>query len=106
MTPSNIAHFNPAPALGAAQSSTVRKEVFGELGSRRGVRRCLGCREQAAYSTVCVFSLQGNVDSIVRDVVERILTADAGSSWKAVSPKALLDNCFKVMRMLYSLPCE
>ncbi|XP_067409306.1 interleukin-34 [Emydura macquarii macquarii] len=49
---------------------------------------------------------QGNVYSIVRDVVERILTADAGSSWKAVSPKALLDNCFKVMRMLYSQPCE
>ncbi|XP_043351115.1 interleukin-34 isoform X2 [Dermochelys coriacea] len=45
---------------------------------------------------------QGNVDANVQDMVEQVLTGDAGSSQKAVPPKALLDNCVKVMWMLYS----
>ncbi|KAM9122165.1 interleukin-34 [Pangshura tecta] len=49
---------------------------------------------------------QENVDTTVWDVVEQVHTADAGSSRKAVRPKALLDNCVKVMRMLYSESCE
>uniref|UniRef100_A0A674IPR8 Interleukin-34-like n=1 Tax=Terrapene triunguis TaxID=2587831 RepID=A0A674IPR8_9SAUR len=43
---------------------------------------------------------QGNVDTNVWDVVEQVLSGDAGSSRKAVRPKALLDNCAKVMWML------
>ncbi|XP_048672772.1 interleukin-34 isoform X1 [Caretta caretta] len=45
---------------------------------------------------------QGNVDANVQGVVEQVLTGDAGSSQKAVPPKALLDNCVKVMWLLYS----
>nr|XP_048672775.1 interleukin-34 isoform X3 [Caretta caretta] len=44
----------------------------------------------------------GNVDANVQGVVEQVLTGDAGSSQKAVPPKALLDNCVKVMWLLYS----
>ncbi|XP_032651275.1 interleukin-34 [Chelonoidis abingdonii] len=49
---------------------------------------------------------QGKVDTNVWDVVEQVLTSDAGSSQKAVYPKVLLDNCVKVMRMLYSESCK
>uniref|UniRef100_A0A8C5F151 Interleukin-34 n=2 Tax=Gopherus TaxID=38771 RepID=A0A8C5F151_9SAUR len=49
---------------------------------------------------------QGNVDTNVWDVVEQVLTGDTGSGQKAVRPKALLDNCVKVMWMLYSESCE
>ncbi|XP_053904936.1 interleukin-34 isoform X1 [Malaclemys terrapin pileata] len=45
-------------------------------------------------------------DTNVCEVVEQVLSSDAGSSWKAVRPKALLDNCAKVMRMLYSESCK
>lgn len=48
---------------------------------------------------------QGNVDALVWDVVEQGLFANAGSSWKAVRPKALLDNCAKVMWLLYGALC-
>nr|XP_008172997.1 interleukin-34 isoform X2 [Chrysemys picta bellii]XP_042716183.1 interleukin-34 isoform X2 [Chrysemys picta bellii] len=44
-------------------------------------------------------------DINVCEVVEQVLSSDAGSSRKAVRPKALLDNCAKVMRMLYSESC-
>lgn len=40
------------------------------------------------------------------DVVKLIHSAGAESRSKAVRPKALLDNCLKVMRMLYGVPCE
>uniref|UniRef100_A0A8C0JF31 Uncharacterized protein n=1 Tax=Chelonoidis abingdonii TaxID=106734 RepID=A0A8C0JF31_CHEAB len=49
-----------------------------------------------------LFEQLGKVDTNVWDVVEQVLTSDAGSSQKAVYPKVLLDNCVKVMRMLYS----
>uniref|UniRef100_A0A8C8VFL7 Interleukin 34 n=1 Tax=Pelusios castaneus TaxID=367368 RepID=A0A8C8VFL7_9SAUR len=49
---------------------------------------------------------QENVDSIIWDLVERILIADAGSSQKAMRPKALMDNCAKVMSMLYNKQCK
>ncbi|XP_065423573.1 interleukin-34 isoform X1 [Chrysemys picta bellii] len=45
-------------------------------------------------------------DINVCEVVEQVLSSDAGSSRKAVRPKALLDNCAKVMRMLYSESCK
>ncbi|KAH1181616.1 interleukin-34 [Mauremys mutica] len=48
---------------------------------------------------------QGKMDTTVWDVVEQVLTGDAGSSRKPVRPKALLDNCVKVMRMLYNESC-
>lgn len=40
------------------------------------------------------------------DLVKLIHSAGAESRSKAVRPKALLDNCLKVMRMLYGVPCE
>lgn len=40
------------------------------------------------------------------DLVKVIHSAGAESRSKAVRPKALLDNCLKVMRMLYGVPCE
>ncbi|KAG6921900.1 interleukin 34 [Chelydra serpentina] len=49
---------------------------------------------------------QGNMDANVWDVVEQLVSSDAGSSRKAVYPKALLDNCVKVMLMLYSESCK
>ncbi|XP_050778433.1 interleukin-34 [Gopherus flavomarginatus] len=49
---------------------------------------------------------QGNMDTNVWDVVEQVLTGDTGSGQKAVHPKALLDNCVKVMWMLYSESCK
>ncbi|XP_074865189.1 interleukin-34 isoform X1 [Carettochelys insculpta] len=49
---------------------------------------------------------QGNVDPAVWEIVEEVLAADAGSSRKAVRPKALLDNCARVMWLLYSQLCH
>uniref|UniRef100_A0A7M4E0X3 Interleukin 34 n=1 Tax=Crocodylus porosus TaxID=8502 RepID=A0A7M4E0X3_CROPO len=49
---------------------------------------------------------QGDMDVVVADLVKRIHDAEAGSNRKPVRPKALLDNCIKVMRMLYSTPCR
>lgn len=40
------------------------------------------------------------------DLVKLIHSAGAESRSKAVRPKALMDNCLKVMRMLYGVPCE
>lgn len=40
------------------------------------------------------------------DLVKLVHSTGAESRRKAVRPKALLDNCLKVMRMLYGAPCE
>lgn len=40
------------------------------------------------------------------DLVKLVHSAGTESRRKAVRPKALLDNCLKVMRMLYGAPCE
>lgn len=40
------------------------------------------------------------------DLVKLVHSGGAESRRKAVRPKALLDNCLKVMRMLYGVPCE
>lgn len=40
------------------------------------------------------------------DLVKLVHSAGIESRRKAVRPKALLDNCLKVMRMLYGVPCE
>uniref|UniRef100_A0A8C3QFC6 Interleukin-34 n=12 Tax=Passeriformes TaxID=9126 RepID=A0A8C3QFC6_9PASS len=49
---------------------------------------------------------QTDVETVVADLVKLIHSAGAESRSKAVRPKALLDNCLKVMRMLYGVPCE
>ncbi|NWR19667.1 IL34 protein, partial [Emberiza fucata] len=49
---------------------------------------------------------QTDVETAVADLVELIHSAGAERRSKAVRPKALLDNCLKVMRMLYGVPCE
>ncbi|XP_069724364.1 interleukin-34 isoform X2 [Phaenicophaeus curvirostris] len=49
---------------------------------------------------------QTDVETVVADLVKLVYSADAKSRRKAVRPKALLDNCLKVMRMLYGAPCR
>nr|XP_009937261.1 PREDICTED: interleukin-34 [Opisthocomus hoazin] len=49
---------------------------------------------------------QTDVEAVVADLVKLLHSAGAESRRKAVRPKALLDNCLKVMRMLYGAPCE
>ncbi|XP_065516695.1 interleukin-34-like isoform X2 [Lathamus discolor] len=48
---------------------------------------------------------QTDVEVVVADLVKLIHSAGMESRRKAVRPKALLDNCLKVMRMLYRAPC-
>ncbi|NWU51278.1 IL34 protein, partial [Dromas ardeola] len=48
---------------------------------------------------------QTDVEPVVADLVKLVHSAGAESRRKAVRPKALLDNCLKVMRMLYGAPC-
>lgn len=49
-------------------------------------------------------SLQSDVDAVVADLVKQLHSGD--SRQKAVRPKALLDNCLKVLRMLFGAHCE
>ncbi|XP_050167517.1 interleukin-34 [Myiozetetes cayanensis] len=49
---------------------------------------------------------QTDVEAVVADLVKLVHSAGAESRSKAVRPKALLDNCLKVMRMLYGGPCR
>ncbi|NXA25529.1 IL34 protein, partial [Ibidorhyncha struthersii] len=49
---------------------------------------------------------QTDVEAVVADLVKLVHSKGAESRRKAVRPKALLDNCLKVMRMLYGAPCE
>ncbi|XP_066413475.1 interleukin-34 [Molothrus aeneus] len=49
---------------------------------------------------------QTDVETVVADLVKLIHSAGAERRSKAVRPKALLDNCLKVMRMLYGVPCR
>ncbi|XP_063190216.1 interleukin-34 isoform X3 [Chroicocephalus ridibundus] len=49
---------------------------------------------------------QTDVEAVVADLVKLVHSAGAESRRKAVRPKALLDNCLKVMRMLYGAPCN
>uniref|UniRef100_A0A8C0BHR6 Interleukin 34 n=1 Tax=Buteo japonicus TaxID=224669 RepID=A0A8C0BHR6_9AVES len=49
---------------------------------------------------------QTDVEVVVADLVKLVHSGGAESRRKAVRPKALLDNCLKVMRMLYGVPCE
>ncbi|XP_061297167.1 interleukin-34-like [Pezoporus flaviventris] len=49
---------------------------------------------------------QTDVEVVVADLVKLIHSAGMESRRKAVRPKALLDNCLKVMWMLYRAPCE
>ncbi|NXA41653.1 IL34 protein, partial [Eudromia elegans] len=49
---------------------------------------------------------QRDVDAVVADVVKQVHSVEAERRAKAVRPKALLDNCLKVMRMLFGGPCE
>lgn len=51
-------------------------------------------------------SPQTDVEAVVADLVKLVHSAGVESRRKAVRPKALLDNCLKVMRMLYRVPCE
>ncbi|KAM9510006.1 uncharacterized protein ACIB01_019622 isoform 1-T1 [Guaruba guarouba] len=46
-----------------------------------------------------------DVEVVVADLVKLIHSAGMESRRKAVCPKALLDNCLKVMWMLYRAPC-
>uniref|UniRef100_A0A8C3KII9 Interleukin 34 n=1 Tax=Calidris pygmaea TaxID=425635 RepID=A0A8C3KII9_9CHAR len=47
-----------------------------------------------------------DVEVVVADLVKLVHSAGAESRRKGVRPKALLDNCLKVMRMLYGAPCD
>ncbi|NWU95987.1 IL34 protein, partial [Upupa epops] len=49
---------------------------------------------------------QTDVEVVVADVVKVVHSGGVENRRKAVRPKALLDNCLKVMRMLYGAPCE
>ncbi|KAM4637589.1 interleukin-34 isoform 1-T2 [Amazona ochrocephala] len=49
---------------------------------------------------------QSDVEAVVADLVKLIHSTGVESRRKAVRPKALLDNCLKVMRMLYGAPCQ
>lgn len=50
--------------------------------------------------------MQTDVEAVVADLVKLVHSGGIESRRKAVRPKALLDNCLKVMRMLYGVPCE
>ncbi|XP_065590343.1 interleukin-34 [Cyrtonyx montezumae] len=47
---------------------------------------------------------QSDVDAVVADVVKQLHSGE--SRHKAVRPKALLDNCLKVLRMLFGEHCR
>uniref|UniRef100_A0A8V1A2J9 Interleukin 34 n=1 Tax=Gallus gallus TaxID=9031 RepID=A0A8V1A2J9_CHICK len=47
---------------------------------------------------------QSDVDAVVADLVKQLHSGD--SRQKAVRPKALLDNCLKVLRMLFGAHCR
>ncbi|XP_042748010.1 interleukin-34 isoform X2 [Lagopus leucura] len=47
---------------------------------------------------------QSDVDAAVADLVKQLHSGD--SRLKAVRPKALLDNCIKVLRMLFGAHCR
>ncbi|XP_015729382.1 interleukin-34 isoform X2 [Coturnix japonica] len=47
---------------------------------------------------------QSDVDTVVADLVKQLHSGD--SRQKAVRPKALLDNCLKVLRMLFGTHCR
>uniref|UniRef100_A0A8D0F8H4 Interleukin-34 n=1 Tax=Strix occidentalis caurina TaxID=311401 RepID=A0A8D0F8H4_STROC len=47
---------------------------------------------------------QTDVEAVVADLVKLVHSMGAESRRKPVRPKALLDNCLKVMRMLYGAP--
>ncbi|XP_068022650.1 interleukin-34 isoform X2 [Melanerpes formicivorus] len=49
---------------------------------------------------------QTDVEEVVAELVKAVHSAGAESRRKAVRPKALLDNCLKVMRMLFGAPCR
>ncbi|XP_048814173.1 interleukin-34 isoform X3 [Lagopus muta] len=49
-------------------------------------------------------SPQSDVDAAVADLVKQLHSGD--SRLKAVRPKALLDNCIKVLRMLFRAHCR
>lgn len=49
-------------------------------------------------------SPQSDVDAAVADLVKQLHSGD--SRLKAVRPKALLDNCIKVLWMLFGAHCE
>uniref|UniRef100_A0A8D0GP48 Interleukin 34 n=1 Tax=Sphenodon punctatus TaxID=8508 RepID=A0A8D0GP48_SPHPU len=45
-------------------------------------------------------------DLAIGDLVDQVYASDAASSRKPVRPKSLLDNCVRVMKMLYSGLCK
>ncbi|NXG68882.1 IL34 protein, partial [Baryphthengus martii] len=49
---------------------------------------------------------QTDVEEVVADLVKLVHSGGTKSRRKSVRPKALLDNCLKVMWMLYRAPCE
>ncbi|XP_074957907.1 interleukin-34 isoform X1 [Phalacrocorax aristotelis] len=49
---------------------------------------------------------QTDVETVVADLVKLVHSTGVESRRKAVRPKALLDNCLKVMQMLYRVPCQ
>ncbi|XP_064015873.1 interleukin-34 isoform X2 [Pogoniulus pusillus] len=49
---------------------------------------------------------QSDVEEVVAELVKLVHSGGAQSRRKPVRPKALLDNCLKVMRMLYGAPCR
>ncbi|NXN14724.1 IL34 protein, partial [Indicator maculatus] len=48
---------------------------------------------------------QTDVEEVVAELVKVVHSAGAEGRRKAVRPKALLDNCLKVMRMLFGAHC-
>lgn len=55
-------------------------------------------------AVMCSLCPQSDVDTVVADLVKQLHSGD--SRQKAVRPKALLDNCLKVLRMLFGTHCE
>ncbi|XP_018116129.1 interleukin-34 isoform X2 [Xenopus laevis] len=43
---------------------------------------------------------------IIQDIMERLSRADDIGPWKSVRPKALLDNCYRVLHALYEEECN
>ncbi|NWU64183.1 IL34 protein, partial [Pterocles burchelli] len=64
------------------------------------------CRLFDALGTEYSKYQQTDVEAVVANLVKLVHSGDTQSRRKAVRPKALLDNCLKVMWMLYGAPCE
>ncbi|NXC38881.1 IL34 protein, partial [Penelope pileata] len=89
--------------LHASTQAVLRvHEVLPEKHPSRGYTREL-CRLLDALGTEYGKYRQSDVDVVVADLVQQLHSGE--SRQKAVRPKALLDNCLRVLQMLFGEHC-